>query len=490
MKVKSKLINLFRKSSIFFLIFIGIPLNSVNINESPYGINAHAVENAVLGKIVSAGIKWIRIDIFWNEIEAVKGTYSYSNIDRVINYANSNGLSVLAAIAYTPKWANSKQNIHLPPDNVTHWKNFVQKTVQRYKSKVKYWSIWNEPNMEVFFAAGKDVFVNKIFIPAAQTIKAADAGAFIVGPDLAHKTATGQEWYFWLKYILDNAGQYIDIVSHHIYNDQSVTYLFELLESGDVLLPGVKEIVADAGHGGKPFWVTETGWHTYKVSETVQADRYLEFLQRMRQKGYPHKIFFYEIIDDTNAAIDPYGILRSTRSEKPAYQVYADFIAGLYPPLAEDDIIEDSKKCYAEEAVASRGDRSEQRSLLDGLLNLRADLIRTLPQGAALVRAYYRHGSEFAGLARADARIDRLGRQLLHDIHRSWLESDGQNLAVLQLQLTDQAGELLAILQKKDTSAGLRRTLDWCAGQLRLLERLGLENYKLHLPEQALRLDE
>ncbi len=465
-------------------------LAAVNISDSVFGINVHLAADAVLAKAKNAGIKWIRIDMSWKDIEVSDQNYLYGSVDRVVNYANNNGLSVVGAMAYSPTWTNGSRKYNLPPDNIALWRRFVDKTVRRYKSKVKYWSIWNEPNMEVFFAAGKDVFVNKIFIPAAQAIKAADAGAFIVGPDLAHKTATGQEWYFWLKYILDNAGQYIDIVSHHIYNDQSVTYLFELLESGDILLPGVKEIVADAGHGGKPFWVTETGWHTYKVSETVQADRYLEFLQRMRQKGYPHKIFFYEIIDDTNAAIDPYGILRSTRSEKPAYQVYADFIAGLYPPLAEDDIIEDSKKCYAEEAVASRGDRSEQRSLLDGLLNLRADLIRTLPQGAALVRAYYRHGSEFAGLARADARIDRLGRQLLHDIHRSWLESDGQNLAVLQLQLTDQAGELLAILQKKDTSAGLRRTLDWCAGQLRLLERLGLENYKLHLPEQALRLDE
>ncbi len=471
---------------IFILTAIlSFSLSAVNTSDSPYGINVHLAPDAVLGKVQSAGIKWIRVDILWRDIEVSNLNYLYGSVDRVVNYADKNGLSVLGVMAYSPTWTNSSKQYTQPPDNIALWTRFVTKTVNRYKNRVKYWSIWNEPNLEEFFAQGKDVFVSKIFLPAAQAIKAADSGAFIVGPDLAHKTTTGQEWYFWLKYILDNAGQYIDVISHHVYHDPSVIFLFELLEKGEALIPGVKTIIEEAGYGHLPFWITETGWHTYKVSEEVQADRYLEFLQRMQLKGYPHKVLFYEIIDDSNTAVNPYGILRASRNEKPAYKVYADFIAGLYPPLGEDDDNTDSKKCYAEETVASRGDRVYQRETLERLRLLRDQLTVLMPQGASLVRNYYRHASEFADLTRTDSRLFRLGQNLLLDLGEAWHEADGQKLLTLQQNISVEADELLNILLQKSLSPSFRRMVEWCVNQLRFISLDGLEAYKdFHLPRQ------
>lgn len=481
MKMNNRLMSVFWKAPLFFLLLISVPLNSVNISESPYGINAHQESNAVLAKVVAAGIKWIRVDIFWNEVEAVKGTFTYTNPDRVINYANSNGLSILAVLSYTPRWANSTKSIHQPPDDVSYWRTFVQKTVQRYKSKVKYWSIWNEPNMPDFFESGKDVFVSKIFVPAAQAIKAADSGAFIVGPDLAHKTTTGTEWYFWLKYILDNAGQYIDVISHHVYHDQSIVFLFELLEKGEALIPGVRDIIEEAGYGHLPFWVTETGWQTYLMAEEVQADRYLEFLQRMQLKSYPHKVFFYEIIDNPDTSVEPYGILSASMREKPAYRVYADFIAGLYPPLEGEDEPE-SKKCYAEETVASRGERVVQRETLNRLRVLR-DRLLSSPRGASLVQNYYRHASEFARLARTDSRLFRLGQDLLLDLGDAGLgEGDSE---ILQVRISAEADELLGLLLQKELSPSFRAVLEWCGTQLRLISREGIDSWKeVQLPRR------
>ncbi len=474
-----------------FLSAFSTSLTAVNISDSPFGVNVHLADDAVLGKANGVGIKWIRIDIGWRDIEVNSLNYLYGYVDRVVNYAHQNGMSVLAVMAYSPLWTNSTRQFNLPPDDVNLWRRFVEMTVNRYKDRVKYWSIWNEPNLEQFFAAGKDVFVNRIFVPAAQVIKAVDPGAFIVGPDLAHKTSQGQEWYFWLKYILDNAGQYIDVISHHIYNDQSIVYLFELLEKGDTLIPAVKKIVEDAGHGHKPFWITETGWNTYRVSEEVQASRYLEFLQRMRQKSFPHKIFFYEIIDDPNSAVEPFGILRASRSEKPAFRVYADFIAGGYPPLADGDVPGDSKKCYAEETVANRGDASFQQKTLTGLRTLRTDMPLALPQGDELIRAYYSHSAEFAQLARSDARIARLGQELLLDLQEAWSKSDSQTMAAMQIRISSAAEDLLRLLFEKGVSPEFSRILSWCALQLRTIQDEGLETYKeLHLRVQTERVSD
>jgi hypothetical protein len=466
------------------LSFFMKPIGAVNISPSPYGINVHLAADALLSKVNDVGIKWIRIDILWNQIEVNNNNFLYGSVDRVINFAHQNGMSVVGVLAYSPTWTNKARKTTLPPDDINLWRRFVEKTVNRYKTKVKYWSIWNEPNLPVFFEAGKDVFLNQIFIPGVQSVKKADPGAFIVGPDLAHKTAQNQEWYFWLKYILDNAGQLIDIITHHIYKDEGVIYLFELLEKGDTLIPSVKQIIEDAGHGSKPFWITETGWHTSRFSEEVQGERYLEFLQLMRQKGFPHKIFFYEIIDDVNVGVDPFGILRSNRSEKPAFRIYADFIAGAYPPLEDGDVPGDSKKCYAEESVASLGDAPRQKTVLQALRMARGEVLSTLPQGLELVRAYYRHGAEFSALTREDARLSSLGQTLLFTLLQTWQETDPQALSALQGTVVSKGSQLLALLGNKPISANLRKTLGWCAEQLHLIREEGLDLYKRHhLPE-------
>ncbi len=188
------------------LLLAALPLAAITISPQPYGINVHLAQNEALAKVKAAGIAWIRIDIDWSVIEASKGRFTFTEVDRVVNYATANGLSIYASIGNTPGWANNKKGRNFPANNIADWKSFVTRTIARYKNQIKYWGIWNEPNLNVFFAQGKDIFVQQILLPGAQAIRAADPAAFIVGPDLSHKTAPGSEWYFWMKYILDNAG--------------------------------------------------------------------------------------------------------------------------------------------------------------------------------------------------------------------------------------------------------------------------------------------
>jgi len=209
--------------------------------------------------LTAAGITWIRVDVNWPQIEGSKGDFNFTELDRVATYAAANGLSVYATIAYTPVWANGNVGFNYPAADINDWKNFVATIVTRYKTKIKYWGIWNEPNLRNFFGFGKDIFVQNVLLPAVQTIRTVDPSAFIVGPELAHLTSSGVEWYFWMKYILDNAGGYFDIISHHIYEDLGVYVMYELLEVGDNLIPSVKQIIEESGQGGKPFWITETG---------------------------------------------------------------------------------------------------------------------------------------------------------------------------------------------------------------------------------------
>jgi hypothetical protein len=400
-----------------FLLLAAMRLATVTISPLPYGINVHLAQSNVLAKVKAAGIAWIRIDVNWNVIEASKGKPVYTDVDRVVDYAAANGLSVLASIGATPQWANGKKTDWwtYPATKVADWKNFVARTVSRYKSRVKYWSIWNEPNIDAFFdqSLGKDKFVQLVLLPAAQTIRGTDPAAFIVGPDLSHKTEAGTEWYFWLKYILENAGNYFDVISHHIYEDHGVYYIYELLEQGDRLIPAVKTIIEESGQGDKPFWITEVGWNTSKYAEEVQASRYLDMLYFRARKDYPQKVFFYEIIDDPQSSTGPFGILRSNLQAKPAYTTYKNYIAGLLPdPGDPDEEIINNKKCYADETLDG-GVAAGRGPALQSLYRTR-DFLRAYSSSASkAVDMYYDWNREFLKIALADSRVFSLGRKIL-----------------------------------------------------------------------------
>jgi hypothetical protein len=246
-------------------------------------------------------------------------------------------------------------------------------------------------------------------LPAVQTIRVVDPAAFIVGPELSHKTESGKEWYFWMKYILDNAGGYFDIISHHIYEDLGVYVMYELLEQGDQLIPAVKQIIEESGQGNKPFWITETGWHTAKFSEPMQSLRYQDMLLTRARKDYPQKVFFYEIIDDPNSTM-PFGILRSNGEAKPAYNTYRDYIAGLIPDPGNSDDAQTNKKCYAEQATAPAAGQAQS---LKKLRAVRDELRRFSASAENAVQIYYELNGEFSKIALADSRVAKLGREIL-----------------------------------------------------------------------------
>lgn len=403
-----------------------IQLTAITISPNPYGINVHLAKNDILAKVKEAGINWIRIDINWYLIETSKGNVNFSEVDRVVNYATANNLSILASIGYTPAWANGEKEkwITYPATDVNDWKDFVKRVIDRYKNSIKYWSIWNEPNLRDFFAPGKDIFVQQVLLPAAQTIRAADPTAFLVGPELSHKTEVGMEWYFWLKYILDNAGGYFDIISHHIYEDLGVYLMYEMLENGDKLIPAVKQIIRESGQENKPFWITETGWNTSKFSEPMQSLRYLDMLQTRARKDYPQKIFFYEIIDDPNSSKGPFGILRDNSEAKPAYNVYRDYIAGLYPDPLNPDDGNNNKKCYAEQTMIATPNSGKIQSLRK-LRNTRDYLRGYSASAQKAVNIYYKLNHEFLKIALADSRLFNLGREVLEQALKITDENSG-----------------------------------------------------------------
>jgi hypothetical protein len=302
--------------------------NELTVYDSRYGVCAHLPSPKALESMVAAGISWARVDFNWNLIEPNPGQWDFRVTDSVYNKAQELGIKLYPSIGYTPAWANGgSSNKHHPPLRTKDWKNFVRKVVERYP-EIKHWGIWNEPDLERFFAvpgSSEDravKYVSDIYLPAFEVIddirKARDKKDLkIIGPEISESHA-------FLSYFLENVGQKVDIISVHAYKSggDSVTTIINKVHDYHET---VKRYLPDA-----PIWLGETGWQVRDFGEETQANNLEEFLTKTECFGFLEKVFIYHFEGDP---LD-YGLTYFDRQinkllTKPAYHRYQEYILSL-----------------------------------------------------------------------------------------------------------------------------------------------------------------
>jgi polysaccharide biosynthesis protein PslG len=305
---------------------------------SPYGINVHDLiwnaPNPETQALTDAAMPWVRVDFNWLQIEPDRGVFDWTVTDGVVNAATANGLNVYATLAYTPGWATDTSPQFGPPRDPADWDTFVFAIVSRYKDRIHAWGMWNEPNVNSFWSGTRQQYIDLILKVGSDAAKRADPGCVVGGPDLANLET--RQWDTWLRDVLMQAGDKLDVVTHHRYGDTASSVLGAL--DGPQWPwdpPAVRDVIVDAGAGAKPFWLTEVGWHTDDVSESDQAADYTGVLDGMLTRPWWKRVFFYELQDDPMIA-HAYGVLRADHSPKPAYDAFRRHIAGHTPvPVAQ-----------------------------------------------------------------------------------------------------------------------------------------------------------
>ena len=314
------------------------------VEASPYGVNIHAPQGEelafLLDQVQAAGIGWVRIDFVWAFVEPSRDNYDWSLYDAIVAAAEARGIEVFASLAYTPAWATGGPELTRVPDDPQQWADFCFLAARRYRGKIRTWGMWNEPNLTKFWAGSRQQYFDVILKPGADAVRAGNPDAQVAGPELAHLTSNGADWYYWLRDTVQNAGDKIDIVTHHLYDNDGnrdvtsklndTTLFGDHPSRWDILPPSVREVLESTGWTDKPVWLTETGWESSRVGESRQAGYYSglldDWLTGRGGQDWISKVFFYELKDGPDGSYS-WGILRADGSAKPAYEAYQGFIA-------------------------------------------------------------------------------------------------------------------------------------------------------------------
>ena len=220
------------------------------------------------------GAPWIVEYFPWAYVEAQPGRYDWTHSDQVIDHANRQGLRVIARLGYVPQWARPADTspLYLDEERFADFGRFAARFVERYRGKVDYVIIWNEPNLALEWGyeppdPGKYVAMLRTVYPL---IKAANPEVQVLAGALAPTLAppgseAGMDDLIFLQRMYDaGAAPFFDILAIHAYG-----WHFDPDAPADPVVINfrrtelLRAIMERNGDGAKPAMITEGGWNDH-----------------------------------------------------------------------------------------------------------------------------------------------------------------------------------------------------------------------------------
>ena len=210
----------------------------------------------------------------WSQIETSSNYYNWSKADKVVNLALSNGKDIIYTFGGTPTWASSQPTQPCvygygscaAPKYMSDLSTFAKALATRYKGKIKYYELWNEPN-ELQFYTGTMSSMVAMSQAIHDAIKSVDPNAIILSP-CATYSSQGSASTWMASYLSTGGGPYFDIASYHAYAGSNPP---EFIVNS---VQGFRNTLTNAGYGSRKIFITEGGWgeNKYLTSTDLQAN--------------------------------------------------------------------------------------------------------------------------------------------------------------------------------------------------------------------------
>jgi len=292
---------------------------------SPFGVNTflqQEVEPAKRARSLdlaqAAGMRFVRQEFPWEDIEIhgkgdfidrrndPAGVDAWAKYDQIVELAAARDIEVIARLSNPPAWSRAlgdEMGTNAPPDDFDDFSDFAATVAERYRGRITYYQVWNEPNGNEEWGKGPvdpEAFTRLLCLAYAR-IKATDPGAVVLAgaltPTVANDGANMNDLIFLERMYAAGAGACFDVFSAQGYGlwsgptDQRlrptvINYAHNLF---------LRDLMVRHGDAAKPIWISEMGWNVApegvapnfgRVTEQQQA-AYAVGAYRRAQEEWP-----------------------------------------------------------------------------------------------------------------------------------------------------------------------------------------------------------
>ena len=280
--------------------------------------------------------------------------YRFGDLDELVRNAQRQGIQLMITIWATPPWANGGRGPNVSPSRSADLADFGRAIAGRYSGRhagypyVGRYSIWNEPNLEIFLAPqfnGKGAIVSPhayaaLYRAGRAGIKAANPTALVAigetsnqGRDrpIAKAVADSVAPGTFARLLARERGLLFDAYATHPYPTRPSAPPTEKVRWPNVTLSQLPrfETALDRWFGRRniPVWITEYGYQTKPgdplgVTESQQA-RYLTQAMTQLRADTRVQMFIWFIFRDSYRGLWQSGVTNLNGRAKPSFKAFA-----------------------------------------------------------------------------------------------------------------------------------------------------------------------
>ena len=342
-----------------------VPVAHAGFN--PFGVNTFLQNEAdplkrrrAIELIAAAGFHWVRQEFPWEDIE-IHGPgdtvdrrndpprSAWDKYDQIADLCQAHDIEIIARLSTPPDWSRQvgkQKGAFAPPDKLDDYGNYVAMVVRRYRGRIHYYQVWNEPNIypewgEEPVDALQYVELLKVGFTRA---KAVDPDVVIIAGALAatielDRYPHGLTDALFLQQMYDGgAAPYFDVLSMQGYGLWSGPYDRRMqprvINFSRPLY--IRDIMVRNGDAHKPIWLSEMAWSalppdsplppTYGRVTPEQQARYAVLAYQRLQTDWPWlgvaTYWFLKQADDRERNQNPqyyFRLLEPDFTPLPAY---------------------------------------------------------------------------------------------------------------------------------------------------------------------------
>jgi hypothetical protein len=223
-----------------------------------FGMHFHRLATTTPWPDITFG-NWRLWDAYvaWPALEPEKGKWNFATLDKYAAMAEQHHVHILLPLALSPKWASARPSepcsngpgAAAEPARIEDWREYVRTVASRYKGRIYYYEIWNEPNLKDFYTGSIEKLV-ELTNEADRELKAVDPLNKAISPSFVLRTGIPK----LEEFLKAGGGRHAAAIGYHFYVAPNPP------ETMLDLVAQVRGLVAKYDRPDQPVWNTESGW--------------------------------------------------------------------------------------------------------------------------------------------------------------------------------------------------------------------------------------